>query len=229
MTGALGFLGAPRQRSASNLSLARPPGPPLWIRDQNHSTRLVQLPGQPPGPASPHSVRLRLRTRSVRGRQGGIAAHVYSVLRRRLCAMVCPPSDRLEDRHRVAHNEKAAKVNLAGLLVLVLVLVLAGRRRRTQTQTQTQMQTRGAVWQLRPDAPIAPARWSLGPAAPTPLCNASALRCRPGVDSPDLVLVQLLVLTLHKVQSTRLSILPHSTNNNPHPLPPGPGPGPGPS
>lgn len=76
------------------------------------------------------------------------------------------------------------------------------------------MQTRGAVWQLRPDAAIAPARWSMA-GRPNTLCNAPALRCRPGVDSLDLVMVQLLVLTLHKVQST-----------SPHSLPPCPGPRP---
>lgn len=132
-----------------------------------------------------------------------------------------PLSDRLDDRRRVAQNEKAAKVNLAG------PWFLAGRRRRTQAQ----MQTRGAVWQLRPDAPIAPqpvGLWAGRPNSSCNACNAPALRCRLGVDSPDLVLVQLLVLTLHKVQSTeqstehRVPILPHPTNNKSPPLPPCP-------
>lgn len=172
MTGALGFLGAPRQRSASNLSLARQARPSGSVI----KTTLLALSSSL---ASSLGLRLRIPYASacalvLYAADRVALLHMYiwwtGRLRRRLCAMVCPPSDRLEDRHRVAHNEKAAKVNLAGLLVL------AGRRRRTQTQ----MQTRGAVWQLRPDAPIAPARWSLGRPPQHPVqrfCPALSSRC----------------------------------------------------
>ncbi|KAH8766802.1 hypothetical protein F5883DRAFT_555795 [Diaporthe sp. PMI_573] len=43
MTGALGHLGAPRQRSAGNLSVALA-GPPLWLRDENHYNQLPSCP-----------------------------------------------------------------------------------------------------------------------------------------------------------------------------------------
>lgn len=61
MTGVLGGLGAPRQRSASNLSVARQARPSGSVM-KNHSTRLVQCPA--------FWAVLSLRTRSVYGSVG---------------------------------------------------------------------------------------------------------------------------------------------------------------
>lgn len=139
-------------------------------------------------------------------------------------------SDRLEDRRRVAHNEKAAGQSQSGPALGFCLDV--------DVERKTQMQTRGAVWQLRPDAPIAPARLvssSLGRPLQQ-LQHPCATLLPSGV--VQVLIRQILVLvqrcsyfTLHKIQEHKVPQLatPHQSQLSSSAALVAGGPGPGPA
>lgn len=221
MTGALGLLGAPRQRSASNLSVARQARPSGSVM----KITLLSL-------SSPLGLRLRTsrtppcpRTRSVYGRVallavfGRVDGQTDGQTGRQASTLSVrdglPLSDRLEDRRRVAHNEKAAKVNLAGPWFWLVVDVECRRRCRRGVRFGSCVPTHRSH----------PSPLASGPAAPTP--RATLLPC-----AVVLVLIRQIwcwctcscshctkYTTAHRVREHRVPILPHPTNNKSPPLP----------
>lgn len=220
MTGALGLLGAPRQRSAGNLSVARqarPSGSVMKITLLSCSSLL--------GPAScvlsPYSVygRVGLRiwqTREVR-------------LGRCLCAMVC----------RGVFFSPIVRC----LTNLRIVAALPITRRRPKSIWPGLGFCLVVAFECKCKTQIADAGCGFGSCVPThrshqpvgrcagrsnssTLCNAPALGCHSGIDSPDLVLVQLLVLTSHKVQYSTGHKVPNLATPHQSLVPLGPGPGP---
>lgn len=210
MTGALGLLGAPRQRSASNLSVARqarPSGSVMKITLLSCSSLLgLRLPPYSRTPPA-HSFCIRQRgiiPLYLVGREAGR-------LRRCLCTIGLP-------QHLLF-----SLVRCLTNLRIVAALPITRRRPKSiwpgsglvwTSPSNARRRCRRGVrfWQLRPDAPIAPARWSLRRPLQQQhtLCNAPAPGCHHRIDSPDLVLVQLLVLTSH--QGPRPKDQPHTRN-----------------
>lgn len=215
MTGALGLLGAPRQRSAGNLSVARqarPSGSVMKIT----LLSLFQLAG--PCVLSPYpaygSVGLRIwQTREVR-------------LGPCLCAMGLP--------RRLVLPLVRCLTNLR----IVAALPITRRRPKSiwpgfgsclvvafECKCKTQIADAGCGFGSRVPTHRShqPVGRCAGRSNSSTLCNAPGLGCHPGIDSPDLALVQLLVLTSHKVQYSTEHKVP-----NPATPPESPAPRPGP-